>query len=184
MQIRDTASNYGFTSIWLHWISAGLVAVLFVSGQFVEDMSRGAAKWELMAVHQSLGMLLFIVVLARLLWRLGQGFPDPVDKQGSVLTKLSRLWHWILLGFLMIIPVSGYLLTETGLGDLNFFGLAALPDLIGADRDVHEFFEEIHELLGNLLLPLVGVHVLAALKHHYFDRDATLKRMVSAGYKV
>jgi cytochrome b561 len=184
MQIRDTASNYGFTSIWLHWISAGLVAVLFLSGQFVEDMSRGADKSELMAVHQSLGMLLFIVVLARLLWRLGQGFPDPVDKQNSVLTKLSRAWHWILLGFLMAIPVSGYLLAETGLEDLNFFGLLALPDLIGSSRGVHEFFEEIHETLSNLLLPLIAIHVLAALKHHYLDRDGTLKRMVSAGYKA
>jgi cytochrome b561 len=184
MQIRDTSLSFGFTSILLHWISAGLVAVIFVLGQIAEDMSRGPDKIELMSVHQSLGMLLLIIVLARLLWRLGQGFPDPVGDQKDLLVRLSRLWHWLLLGFIIVLPLSGYLVAETGRGEMTFFGIVPLPDLIGSGRGVHEFFEEIHETLAGLLVPLVIVHVLAALKHHYLDRDATLSRMLGMPHKA
>jgi len=181
MQFNDTSRSFGFTSILLHWISAALIAVLFVMGQIMEDMSRGAAKADLMAVHQSLGMLLLIVVLARLFWRLGQGFPEASSETGSLINRISRLWHWLLLAVIVAIPASGYLASETSTQGITFFGMSLLPDLIGANHDLHEVFEEIHETMSKLLIPLVIVHVLAAFKHHYFDRDDTLKRMMGPG---
>ena len=184
MQIRDTAWNYGFTSILLHWVSAGLIAVLFILGQIAEDMSRGPEKTELMNVHQSLGMLLLIIVLARLVWRLGQGFPKSEQIKTNKLERLARAWHWLLLILIIAIPASGYLAAESGFRDLNFFGLFTLPDLIGTDRDIHAVFEEVHEIFSKLIIPVVLLHVLGALKHHYFDRDGTLKKMVNIGYNA
>jgi len=180
MQIRDSAWRYGYTSILLHWISAGLIAVLFVMGQIMEDLSRGPEKFELLQIHQSLGMLLMIIVLARLVWRLNQGFPDPVDADATFANRFSRLWHWLLLGIVVALPVSGYLAAETGKADLTFFGLYVLPDFIGNSRGLHEGLEEVHETLSGLIIPLVFVHVVAALKHHYWDRDTTLRRMIKA----
>jgi len=181
MQFNDTSRSFGFTSILLHWVSAVLIAVLFVMGQIMEDMSRGPDKADLMAVHQSLGMLLLILVLARLLWRLGQGFPAAPGDAGSLANRVSRLWHWLLLIVIIAIPASGYMVSETATQGISFFGMFALPDLMGANHDLHEVFEEIHETMSKLLIPLVIVHVLAAFKHHYFDRDDTLKRMMGPG---
>jgi cytochrome b561 len=184
MQIRDTSSTFGFTSILLHWISAILIAVLFISGEIMEDMSRGPDKADLADIHQSLGMLMLLVVLARLVWRISQGFPDPVDSDQTLMNRFSRLWHWALLLLVLAIPLSGYLTADTGLRGLTFFNMVTPPDLLGADRDIHKFFEEVHETLSKLILPLVALHVLGALKHHIFDGDMTLKRMIGAGSKV
>jgi cytochrome b561 len=61
---------------------------------------------------------------------------------------------------------------------MELFGLFTLPDIIAANRPLHRAFEDIHEVVSYLLIPLLAVHILAALKHHYVDRDWTLMRML------
>ncbi len=178
MQLHDTADRFGIFSIIFHWLSALLVGTLFFMGKVMIELPRGIEKAELKELHQSLGMVFLLVVLVRLIWRIRQGFPQPVDPGASFLNIISRVWHWSLLLIIIAIPVSGFIASDTGFRDISFFGLITFPDLLGFDYTLHEQFEGIHEFLANLIIPLVGIHVLAALKHHFWDKDDTLNRMI------
>ncbi len=178
MHLRDTSDSFGLFSILFHWVSAGLIIGIFILGQVMEDMARGPAKRDLLEVHQSFGLLLLLLVLVRLIWRLSQGFPRPAAPTAAILNVISRLWHWALLILIIAIPVSGFIASDAGRSDLHFFGLFVLPDIIGFDHDLHEQFEDIHGALTTFLIPLVAIHVAAAFKHHFWNRDATLKRML------
>ena len=107
-------------------------------------LPRGIEKAELKELHQSLGMVLFLVVLVRLIWRIKQGFPQPVNPGASILNQISRFWHWSLLLIIFAIPVSGFIASVTEFRDISFFGLFTFPDLLGSDYSLHEQFEDIH----------------------------------------
>ena len=178
MQLHDSADRFGIFSIIFHWLSAILIGVLFIMGKVMAELPRGIEKAELKELHQSLGMVLLLVVLVRLIWRISQGFPQPVNPGASFLNKISRLWHWLLLLIIFAIPVSGFIASDTGFREIPFFGLFTFPDLLGSDYSLHEQFENIHEFLTMLIIPLVGIHVFAAFKHHFWDKDATLNRII------
>jgi cytochrome b561 len=178
MQFNDTRKTFGLTSLIFHWLSAILIIGLFIMGQIMEEMQRGPEKIELRELHQSVGMVLLGLVLVRLIWRLTQGFPEAVDPSTKFLNSVSRLWHWALLAFIIAIPLSGYISSETGFRGVPFFGFFTFPDILASDHGLHELFEDIHEALVKILVPLVIIHVLAAFKHHFWNKDATLKRML------
>ena len=108
MQLRDTTNRFGLTSIVLHWLLAVLIISLFIMGQVMEEMPRGLEKRELRELHQSIGMVLLLFVITRLIWRISQGFPGPADPSSSFLNLIARLWHWALL--IIIIAIVGNLL--------------------------------------------------------------------------
>jgi cytochrome b561 len=178
MHLKDTSQTFGLTSILFHWLSAALITGLFIMGQVMERMPRGAEKFELRELHQSLGMILLLIVFLRLVWRITQGFPTATDSSANLLNLVSRVWHWALLIIMIAIPISGYIASEAGFNGVPFFGLFTFPDLIAFDHDRHEQFEDVHEILVKILIPLVVIHVLAALKHHFWNKDDTLRRML------
>ncbi len=181
MQLKDTLNTFGTTSILFHWLSAILIITLFIMGQLMEDMPRGPEKADLRTLHQSIGMVFLCVVSLRVGWRLTQGFPQAADVSANFLNIISRLWHWALLILIIAIPISGYIASEAGFSGVPFFGLFTFPDLISFDHDLHEQFEDVHEVLVKILIPLVIIHTLAAFKHHFWNKDKTLKRMLKAG---
>jgi len=178
MQLKDTTETFGLSSILLHWATALLIIALFTMGQVMEGMPRGFEKSELMDLHKSLGMLLLILVFIRLTWRLFQGFPQAANPSATFLNMISRLWHWALLIMIIAIPVTGFISSDAGFSDVPFFGLFTFPDILGFDHELHEQFEDIHGVLTKIIIPLVLIHVLAAFKHHFWDKDTTLKRIV------
>ena len=178
MQFKDTTNTFRFSSILLHWVTALLIIGLFIMGQVMEGMPRGFEKRELMDLHKSLGMLLLMLVFVRLAWRIFQGFPQAANPSATFLNMVSRLWHWALLIIIIAIPVSGFIASDTGFSDVRFFDLFAFPDVFESDFEMHEQFEDIHGVLTKVIIPLVLIHVLAAFKHHFWDKDATLKRML------
>ncbi len=178
MQLKDTTDTFGLSSILFHWVTALLIIGLFIMGQILEEMPRGPEKGELMDLHKSLGMLLLILVFVRLAWRIMQGFPQAANSSATFLNIVSRLWHWALLIIIVAIPVSGFISSDAGFSDVPFFGLFTFPDIVSFDHQLHEQFEDIHVVLTKIIVPLVLIHVLAAFKHHFWDKDATLKRMI------
>ena len=178
MQLKDTTNTFGLFSILFHWVTALLIIVLFIMGQVLEGLPRGFEKHELMDLHKSLGMLLLILVFVRLAWRILQDFPQAADPSATLLNIVSRLWHWVLLIMIVAIPVTGFISADAGFSDVPFFSLFTFPDILGFDHELREQFEDIHSVLTKIIIPLVLIHVLAAFKHHFWDKDATLKRMI------
>lgn len=78
---------------------------------------------------------------------------------------------------MIAIPILGWLMSSAKGYTVNYFGLFELPDLVLKDKATGRLLKQIHEVLANLLISLVALHVLAALKHHFWDKDGLLKRM-------
>lgn len=173
----DAPLRYSRMAMILHWLIAAMIVANLFLGFFHEDFAK-PARAAMMWWHKSLGFSILALTLVRLGWRLGHRPPpfDPVLKAWEV--TLARAAHWLFYVLLLVIPISGWLLVSTSGRATSFFGLfdiGALP--ISRARDVHELFEEMHELLGYAMLALLTLHVVGALKHHFEGHRHLMGRM-------
>ena len=177
MQLKDSKSGYGLISIANHWVIAILIIAMIALGLYVEDMPRSPEKRFLVGLHQSFGILALALGLFRVHWRLRSGMPEPAVAIPRWQEVASTWTHRLMLAFVIVMPISGYL-WEAGEGHApSLFGLFSLPAL-PKSKLIEEIGHVVHGLGGKLLQILILVHVLAALKHHLFDKDATLRRML------
>jgi cytochrome b561 len=196
MYLTNSPSRYGSVSQVLHWLTVALVIVLFVTGK-VTDIEADHPGNAPFLWHGSLGVLVLLLVVTRVVW----AFASPAPPLPSTMTRLGRIsartMHGLLYALLVAVPLAGWLAASSEGASVNFFGLVTVPhwDLRGnqastltandhevsakTNREENEdVFEEIHEVLGNTLLILAAFHALIALKHHFFDRDDVLRRML------
>jgi cytochrome b561 len=162
-------------TIAFHWISAALVVVLWTIGQTVNVFPNGPLRIDYRSMHITLGVILGVVLLARLAWRLTRrdGLP-PIDH--GLLLIIAHVTHWLLYALLII---------AVGLGIANvwvrgdaIFTLLRVPTYDPGNRALMHLVGDWHALAANAILIVAGVHAAAALFHHYILRNATLRRML------
>ena len=148
---------------------------------FVADIY---AAFDLIQIHKSWGFVAFVLVLIRIAWRCVTPTPGLPPGMPRWQRAASRVSHLLLYVLLIVMPVSGWLYASASeVQDLfgirnQVFGLFELPDPFQpGSRELAERFGRVHGLASKLLVALVAVHVLAALKHHFVDRDTVLVRM-------
>jgi cytochrome b561 len=173
-QPDTSASPYDRGTIVLHWVTAILVVALWCLGQTIDWFPRGAPKIAAISTHITGGIVLVVVLLARIFWRgsAGRHLP-PVDP--GMMGVLSQLVHTAL--YLLLIAVVSVGISLEWLRGGTLFGLFNLPGLT-AEHVVLRPFTGLHGLLANALLIVAGLHALAALAHHYVLRDGVLRRMM------
>jgi cytochrome b561 len=132
---------------------------------------RRAPAW-----HKSFGLLLFGVMLIRVAWRYSSPAPEPLgtDRQRRIASAAHRLLYLLLFA----IVISGYLISTADGRPVEVFGLFSIPATISGLDGQEDIAGKVHQLLAFALIALAGVHALAALKHHFIDHDATLRRML------
>lgn len=180
---HNDEKRYGRTAIAFHWIVVALVVIQWLLGEAMTDWfeSDKELSFALFQYHKSVGFLILFVVLARLVWRLREPVPAPPHDQPRWQTKAAAFVHGALYVLLIALPITGWLAVSTSkYKDLpiRFFGLFEIPKLMGPDKRLHDLFSETHEVLVNLLIALLVLHVAAALHHHFGRRDDVLKRML------
>lgn len=177
MNWRNTRQGYGSISILLHWLVAVAVVGLFGLGIWMVDLGY-YDPWYQRApdIHRSIGVLLFAVLLLRLAWRYGNPAPAPLGKAWE--QKSARLVHLLLYLLILALTVSGYLISTADGRAIDVFGLFSVPATLSGLEQQEDIAGEIHEILAWILIALSALHALAALKHHFIDHDATLKRML------
>jgi cytochrome b561 len=186
MQWRNTTSRYGFIAASLHWIIvAGIIAQYFLAEAAEEREGVPAGAISPMDVHNSLGITILALALLRLLWRFVELPPARPATMKRYEVMLARAAHTAFYVLLFAIPLSGWALAAIDAQSLSYFGLFDLPQLrTGAQLPVpggtlsEDQLEEVHEVLFNILLGLALLHAVAALKHHFFDRDNVLRSML------
>jgi cytochrome b561 len=182
MRFRNTPERYGAAPIFFHWATVILVVLAWTLGIFGDDIPRG--EWRNLArfVHVSAGSLVFILLLARLAWRIANP-PPPTEATplGAWLDRAGGLAHYALYALLAAVPVVGVIALFGGGKPLPLFGLIELASPWPRDKAFMELTEEIHETLANVLLALVALHTIAALTHHWVFRDRTLTRILPGG---
>lgn len=179
MQLRNSSSRYGLVSIVIHWGVALVVFGLFALGLWMVGLDYYSAwRQDAPDLHKSIGLVLLGVMLLRVIWRFISP-PPPALPSYSKLTRAGATFgHALLYVGLFAVMIAGYLIsTADGVG-IPVFGLFEVPALVSNLPDQADIAGEIHLYLAWGLVIFAGLHGLAALKHHFIDRDATLKRML------
>lgn len=177
MALKDSGARFGSLSIFNHWVVAILIIGMLAFGLYIGDMERGPDKGELIQIHKSIGVFLLFFGVWRVLWRLVSRFPSEVADMPAWQIIAAKAVHYALLAGILVMPVSGYIMSSSGGHPVGFFGLFELPAL-QENKELSSMAGGLHEWVGYFLIAVVAVHVLAALKHHIVDRDATLSRMI------
>jgi len=176
MQPAETQGlRHDRATIALHWISALLVAVLWMIGQTVDVFPNGPLRIDYRSVHIVLGVALGAVLLARLGWRLTRRETLPPLDHG-VLLAIARVTHWLLYALLVV--AVGFGIANVWVRGDSVFNLFGVPAYDPGNRALMHLIGGWHALAANAVLIVAGVHAAAALFHHYILRDATLRRML------
>ncbi|AJE98763.1 cytochrome b [Pandoraea apista] len=172
--------RYAPPALFFHWAVALLIVIAYAAVIAKGYLPKGSAQRALsMTIHEWAGVMVLVLAVPRLLWRLIKGAPGPLPGQGWLVRASSGAVHLLLYLFLFAQPVLGYLTLNAGGHALMIPGLdIALPQFIGKDAELRRSIKDIHETIGNAFYWVIGLHALAALWHHYFRRDDTLRRML------
>ena len=186
--VRDLPSRYGAVAMTLHWLIAAAIIVNLYLGLTAADLPRSdPSKFEMLALHKSIGFTVLALSILRLVWR----WMNPVPPPPQGMTRLMRIAgtsaHHFLYFLIIAIPLAGWLMVSSGSQGhgTSVFGLfdwPAFPILTGLPRSAahpwHESFETVHVVLAWAMLFLVPLHILAGLYHHFIRRDNVLMRML------
>ena len=179
MRLRNSRQHYGSISILLHWVMALLIIGLFTLGLYMTSLDY-YDPWYVAApnLHRSIGLLVLLLLVFRLLWRLANPVPGPVGDDPLILQRLAEWVHRLLYLLLFAIAISGYLISTADGRGIEVFGWFSVPALVPAFDNMEDVAGDVHYLLAIAMMVLAGLHSLAALKHHVIDRDTTLLRML------
>lgn len=176
--MAEPRNRYSTVSLILHWTLAVLVLVqvLLITAHEATD---GPTSREFVQLHKSVGLTILLLTLARIGWRLrNPALPAPPGTPNW--RKIAaRTVHVLFYVVLLILPLTGWLASSAGGREIAWFGLFDWPLLpIGGGREAARGFMNLHELAMKGLYVLIALHVGAALKHHFWDRDNVLHRMI------
>ncbi len=165
----------------LHWIvGIGMIAALSIGLYMTQTRTMA-----LFDIHKSVGMILFIFIVWRIVLRMRHGWPENVSTGAHWEHSLARLIHWVLILGTIIMPVSGMISTYMAGRGLDVFGFEILAANLGdtgkavaINESLEELGESVHEIVGKVLIGAIALHVVGALKHHVMDKDSTLLRML------
>ncbi len=176
MQLGNTQNKYGLIAMLLHWSMAILIIALFALGTYMVELDYYHPWYKLAPdLHRSFGVIVAGLMIFRLAWRLSNKRPDEL---GAVWERrLARWLHRLFYALIAGIVVSGYLITTADGQPVVVFNLFDIPAVLTSIENQEDIAGEIHEWLTMTLIILVSLHALAALKHHFINRDSTLRRM-------
>ncbi|HEU4661075.1 MAG TPA: cytochrome b/b6 domain-containing protein [Pseudolabrys sp.] len=175
-QYRGDANvvRYDPTTIWLHWLTVGAIAVLWLIGQTADWVPRGPFRTGLWSVHVILGFFTGFMLLTRVAWRAHFGRVLPPADTG-ILYAIAKATHYTLYALLGVVVVLG--LVDAFYRGFNVFGVWSLPRVGSGDAATRHAINEWHELAANLTVLVACLHGAAALVHQYVWRDNLLERM-------
>ncbi|WP_206683200.1 cytochrome b [Neptunicella marina] len=175
---QSNLQHYTKPLIIIHWLTLLLFIAVYCSIEFRGLFERGTdARTWMVKSHFIFGCIIWLLVWIRLFVRRAQTAPAIIPAIPDWQHKLAGLFHLSLYGLMLAMPVLGYSIVslEGKQVDLLLFDL---PNVLSANTELAHDLEEIHELIGKLGYALIGVHAVAALFHHYMQRDNTLSRML------
>jgi cytochrome b561 len=173
------AQRYTTTAIVLHWLIAALIVGAFSLGLVMTDIPGfSPTKLRYYSWHKWAGVTVLLLAALRLLWRLKNRPPELLASMPAWQRSAAGGLHHLLYVMMFAVPVSGYLYTLAAGVPVVYFGLFRLPVFFAKNPALAEVLKPVHYWLNMLLAALVVLHVLAALKHQFIDRDGTMRRML------
>lgn len=194
----SVSNRYTKTAVVLHWLIAIAIFGMFALGWYMSELPKEGPKqmafdlfdlgiytWQLSEeatlrtfyfnLHKSIGVTLLALVIFRLIWRITHKPPALLTSYSAFERKLATGAHHLLYLLMIVLPVSGLMMTLYSKYGLKWFGIDFLPGL--DNKGLRDIFKESHEIIGVIILLVIIIHILGALKHKFVDKDTTMQRM-------
>jgi cytochrome b561 len=180
MSLRSNSRQWGSVAKFFHWVVALGILGNGVWGLLMTGMSPSMSKINIYALHKSIGLTILALFALRVAWRLFDRAPpdEPAPRWQRIAAHAT---HVLLYGFILAIPLSGWWYNSLHGFPLQWFKLFNLPALATKNDELSHTAHAVHEYLFYLLLLVLLGHAGAALKHHVFDQDNVLRRMLPFG---
>lgn len=174
--------RYSLTAIVLHWVLGAALLGIFAVGLYMTDFPFSPIRLKLYNWHKWAGVTILVLSALRLLWRLTH---RPPALPGKISKAMSAWQHWAhhgthhaLYALFFLVPLIGWAYSSASGFPIVVFGVLPLPDFVPVDKALAEMIKPFHELTAFALIGLAGLHIAAALKHQWIDRDGLINRML------
>jgi cytochrome b561 len=184
--LKNSATEYGLFSKTLHWLMAAIILTLIFVGIYMAGLPKESAAekqyaFQFYDLHKSFGVVALGLIILRLVWMRVSRAPELpsafAPKERVVVKALQGLLYLLMI----VVPLSGYLMSNAGGHPIHFFGLFEMPALVSENEAIGDLTHEAHEILGWAILVLIALHLAGAVKHRLKDRGGEtdiLKRML------
>nr|WP_315465931.1 cytochrome b [uncultured Rhodoferax sp.] len=174
--------RYSRTAMALHWVLGLALIGIFAVGLYMTDLPFSPTRLKLYNWHKWAGVTILALSVLRLVWRLTH---RPPELPGKIAAAMPAWQHWAhhgthfaLYALFFLVPLIGWAYSSAAGFPIVLFGVLPLPDFVPVDKDLAELIKPFHELSAFALIGLAGLHIAAALKHQWVDRDGLINRMV------
>jgi cytochrome b561 len=168
--------HYNRTAVALHWSIAGLVIAGLFMGWTMTDMAISPQRLKLYNYHKWVGITVLALALFRLAWKLTHVAP-PLPPMPRWQKSAAKLLHGLLYVLMIAVPTAGWIYSNAAGYRVVYLGKLPLPNLVARNKELAAAWLQVHHNLAMIFAVLLGLHVLAALQHHFIARDNTLRRM-------
>lgn len=175
----NTAQKYGSLSKGLHWGVSLTILVMLILGIVMEELDKTSTiRPTLYLVHKSIGIIVFPIALAWFVLWLGQKKPEPLTEIPKPLHRLSKIIHTLLIISAVLMPLSGWVMSSAFSGKgVSLFNLITIPPIASYDPAFGRAALGLHILVSWILIGAGGLHITAALYHHFIRKNIVLMRM-------
>lgn len=179
MSINNTEASYGSVAKFFHWTIAVVIYTMLFVGYYMGSIEPDSTKFKVYMLHKSFGLTVLLLVLLRFIWRMKSTVPTLPDSVPGWQKLAARLVQYGLYTALILMPLSGWIMSCAAGYVPTYFDLFAVP-LPGIEKSkaLAHTASSAHEIIAIVLISLIVIHVLAALKHHFIDKDNVLRSML------
>ena len=179
MSMKDSSATYGLITIVLHWLMAVIIIAMFVLGKYMigldyYDPFYHTGPWW----HKSIGLIVISLLIFRIIWKFSNQKVAEIESHTVTEIKLAQLVQISLYLLMISCCISGVLISTAEGAAIDFFDLFAVPAIISLGEAQAELAADIHEYSTLALIILAALHMLAAMKHHFIDKDTTLIKIL------
>ncbi|MEO1796949.1 MAG: cytochrome b/b6 domain-containing protein [Pseudomonadota bacterium] len=183
MSLTNTATSYGAVTKTIHWLTALFIVGVIATGTIAHNLPTDdpvslAWKIQLYSIHKTIGLGIFFTALFRILWAVANPRPGHIGSENRLQAFAAQVVHYGLYASLVLVPLTGWMThaATEGFAPIKWPFGQELP-FIPNDPALAERFASAHLLFERVMVAAVALHIAGALKHHFFDKDATLRRM-------
>jgi cytochrome b561 len=171
-------NRYAPTAVALHWILAALIIGNLAFGLYTVNLPLSPQKLRLFSYHKWVGVTVLLLAAGRLLWRATHGAPALPDTMKPWEKQLAHVSHWLLYILFFAAPITGWLFSSASGFQTVYLGVLPIPDLLSKNKELADVLRFMHHWINYTMAAVIVLHIAAALKHHFMDRDDVLVRML------
>ena len=176
--MRMTVQRYTGIAMSLHWLIATMILLSLGVGLYMVELKLSPAKLQLYSWHKWAGVTIFALVLVRCVWRLTHTPPPLPSDLPRWQQLVAETTHYVLYALMIVIPLTGWLMSSAKGFQTVYFGVLPIPDLLSKNKEWGEALNLVHRYLNYTMIAIITVHIGAAIKHHFIDKDDVLRRML------